>query len=303
MSVEVIQSGFRDLIDLNAQVRQLASGFRFTEGPVWHPNEQVLRFSDIPANQRWRWDGMNAELDFQPSNMGNGMTHDGDLNLIVCEHASSQLSLFRPDGTRQVLAAHFEGKELNSPNDVVVRSDGSIYFTDPWYGRMAQHYGVERPRELGWQGVFRLDSTQESGLKLVVGRDHFNQPNGLCFSPDEKQLYINDSEEMNIHVFDVKEDGTLSNPQVFAEGIIDEPFNGCPDGMKCDLLGNIWVTGPEGVWVFGPAGELLGKIKTPEYVANLHWGGEDWRTLFLCANTSLYSIETKTSPHIEPFMR
>jgi gluconolactonase len=236
----------------------------------------------------------------RPSNKANGLTYDADLNLIACEHATSSLVRFAPDGSRTVLASHFEGRELNSPNDVVVRSDGSIFFTDPWYGRMPV-YGVERPRELGFQGVYCLSPGREP--KLLVDRFLFGQPNGLCFSPDERLLYVNDTEKALIRVFHVRPDGTLTGGRLFAEGIKDDRKPGVPDGMKCDASGNVWVTAPGGLWVYAPDGRHIGKVDIPELAANLHWGGEDWRTLFVCATHSLYSIQTKIGPRNEPFMR
>ena len=201
MANEAVRPEFRRLIDEWAPVRQVGQGFTFTEGPVWHPRDHYLLFSDMPADVRRRWDRAGVREVMRPSNKANGLTYDRDLNLIACEHATSSLVRFRPDGGREVLATHFEGRELNSPNDVCVRSDGSIYFSDPWYGRMPV-YGVERPRQLGWQGVFRLRPGQVGGdPQLVVDRYMFSQPNGLCFSPDEKRLYVNDTEQANIRVF------------------------------------------------------------------------------------------------------
>ena len=228
------------------------------------------------------------------------MTYDADLNLVICEHATSSLVRLSPDGRREVLASHFEGKELNSPNDVCVRSDGTIYFTDPWFGRMP-HYGVERPRELGWQGVFRL--APDGKLHLAVDKRQFDQPNGLCFSPDESRLYINDTTRALIRVFDVAADGSLSHGRLFAQGIQSSREAGVPDGMKCDASGNIWVTAPGGIRVYSPRGGQLGTVRIPEMPANLHWGGQDWRTLFVCATTSVYAVETKVGANVEPFMR
>jgi gluconolactonase len=182
-----------------------------------------------------------------------------------------------------------------------VRSDGSIYFSDPWYGRMPV-YGVERPRQQGFQGVYRVPPGGGQPL-LVVDRNLFEQPNGLCFSPDEKLLYVNDTVRALIRVFDVHADGTLGTDRIFASGIRSELEPGVPDGMKCDSAGNIWVTAPGGVWVYSPSGALLGKVRVPELVANLHWGKSDWRTLFMCATHSLYAVRTKIGPRVEPFMR
>ncbi|WP_370311841.1 isochorismatase family protein [Sagittula sp.] len=304
MAHEALDPAFRKLIDEHAPVRQPGSGFIFTEGPIWHPVDHYLLFSDMPGDVRRRMDRAGVREVMTPSNKGNGMTYDADLNLLVCEHSTSSVARFRPDGTREVLASHFEGRELNSPNDIVVKSDGSIWFTDPWYGRMPG-FGVERPRDLGWQGVFRLPPNHRPGddPQLVVDRYLFTMPNGLCFSPDETRLYINDTEQANIRVYDVGPGGTLTNGRVFASGIRDSLKEGVPDGMKCDASGNVWVTAPGGLWVYEPGGKLIGKVAIPEKPANLHWGGEDWRTLYVAASTSVYAIPVKVGPRNEPFMR
>ena len=292
---------FAELIDLDAPVERLAGGFTFTEGPIWHPRDQYLLFSDMPADVRRRWDERGGVREvMKPSNKCNGMTYDANLGLIVCEHATSSLIRER-DGRRDVIASHFEGKELNSPNDVCVRSDGSIYFSDPWYGRMPV-YGVERPRRQGFQGVYRVPPGGGQP-QLVVDRNLFEQPNGLCFSPDERILYVNDTVRALIRAFDVNADGTLGPDRIFASGIRSELEPGVPDGMKCDASGNVWVTAPGGVWVYSRSGALLGKVKVPELVANLHWGKSDWRTLFMTATHSLYAVRTKVAAHTEPFMR
>jgi gluconolactonase len=197
MSHTSLRPEFEELVELDAPPVQVATDFMFTEGPVWHPVEQFLLFSDMPGDVRRRWDRHHGVVEVKrPANKCNGMTYDADLNLIVCEHATSLLVREKPDGTRQVLASHFEGKELNSPNDVCVRSDGSIYFSDPYYGRVPV-FGVERPRELGFQGVHRVPP-DGVGLQLLVDRDLFEQPNGLCLSHDEKLLYVNDRTDPRI---------------------------------------------------------------------------------------------------------
>jgi gluconolactonase len=293
-------SVFKELVDENVPLRVVGSGFDFTEGPIWHPRDQFLLFSDMPGDTRRCFDGKVIRERARPSNKGNGMTYDANLNLLVCEHSTSSVIRFvgGADGAREVLASHFEGKELNSPNDIVVGKDGAIYFTDPTYGRMPV-YGIERPTQLGFQGVYRI--AVDGALSLVVEKPLFTQPNGLCFSPDEHLLYVNDTEQANIRVFDVV-DGALVNMRFFASGISDPNMAGAPDGMKCDAQGNIWVTAPGGLWVYAPDGTLIGKVAVPEVVANLHWGGLDWRTLFITASTSLYAIDVKVGPHKEAFM-
>lgn len=302
MSHVVVKREFEELIDTWAAVSQVGTGFTFTEGPIWHPVDHYLLFSDMPADVRRRWDQRGGVREVKrPSNKCNGMTYDKDLNLIVCEHATSSLVRERPDGQREVIASHFDGHELNSPNDVVVKSDGSIYFSDPWYGRMPV-YGVERPRQLGFQGVYRIPPGGGEP-SLEVDRHMFDQPNGLCFSPDEHRLYVNDTVQALIRVFDVSTYGSLLNGRVFASGIVSEREPGLPDGMKCDARGNVWVTAPGGVWVYAPSGELIGKVRVPELVANLAWGGPDFQTLYMCATHSVYAVKTKVGPRLEPYMR
>jgi gluconolactonase len=292
---------FGDLIDPDAPIEQLGTGFTFTEGPIWHPVDHYLLFSDMPADVRRRWDARRGVSEVRrPSNKCNGMTYDADLNLIVCEHTTSSLVRERPNGRREVLASHFEKQELNSPNDVCVRSDGSIYFSDPYYGRVPV-FGVERPRQLGFQGVYRL-APEGGAPQLLVDRFMFDQPNGLCFSPDEKRLYVNDTVQALIRVFDVGADGSLSGPRIFATAIRSSEEAGLPDGMKCDARGNVWVTAPGGVWVYAPSGDLLGKVRVPELVANLAWGGADFQTLFMTSTHSIYTVATKVGPRHEPYM-
>ncbi len=295
---------FDELIDVNAPVVQLGAGFTFTEGPVWHPVEQHLLFSDMPADVRRRWtpDGKVVEV-LKPSQKGNGMTYDADLNLLVCEHASSSVARFPPDGSREVMCSHFEGRELNSPNDLCVKSDGSIYFTDPTYGRM-EHFGVPRPTQLGFQGVYMMRPGHRPGEEptLVVDRYTFTQPNGLCFSPCERFMWVNDTDQANIRRYDVLPDGRLGNPRIFASGIRDSSRPGLPDGMKADTSGNVWVTAPGGLWVYSFDGVLLGKIEVPLMAANLHWGTSSWDTLFICATTAVFSVKTRVRGRIEPFM-
>ncbi|MFK8032766.1 MAG: isochorismatase family protein [Hyphomicrobiales bacterium] len=304
MSHIAIDQQFNKLIDEYAPVAQLGTGFIFTEGPIWHPIEKHLLFSDMPGDVRRKWtpDGRIEEV-MRPSNKANGMTYDAGLNLLVCEHSTSSVVRFRPNGTREVLCSHFEGRELNSPNDICVKSDGTIYFTDPTYGRM-EHFGVPRQTQQGFQGVYMLrpDHVPGSEPTLVSDRYMFNQPNGLCFSPCERWMWVNDTDQANIRMFDVAQDGQLTNARIFASGIEDNLKPGRPDGMKADIEGNVWVTAPGGIWVYSFHGILLGKVSAPEMVANLHWGGDNWDTLFMTSSTSVYSVKTKIRSRNEPFM-
>ena len=306
MGVRANSDRLFELVDDNVEVEQLGTGFVFTEGPVWHPTEHHLLFSDMPGDTRRKWsEAAGVEEVMKPSFKCNGLTYDADLNLLVCEHVTSSVVRERPDGVRELLAFHWQGKYLNSPNDIVVGADGSIYFTDPWYGRFPG-FGIERERELGWQGVFRIPpGGGQDSLELIAAEDEFEMPNGLCFSPDGSLLYINDTPRAHIKVFDVRSDGSISDGRLFAEGIGSGKVEdgGLVDGMKCDEHGNVWVTGPGGVWVFDAAGEHLGVVEIPESVGNITFGGPDWTWLFVPASKSLYRVKTKVSGNREPYMR
>jgi gluconolactonase len=293
MAVAVRSEKLRELVDEDAVVEQVATGFTFTEGPIWMPDGS-LHFSDMPADKRRRWHpSVGVTVLRDPSNKCNGMTLDNDGNLLVCEHVTSSLVREKPDGTRETLATHWQGKELNSPNDVIVASDGSIIFTDPTYGRMPG-FGLEREQDLDIQGVYRLPA---GGGEIELLVDNFVQPNGLCFSPDESLLYINDTTRAHIRVFDVGPNHALSNSRVFAEniGTGDLATGELVDGMKIDEQGNVYVTGPKGVWVFGTDGEHLGTIEVPENVGNINWGDDDWRSLYIPASASVYRVRMKVA--------
>lgn len=287
------------LVEPGTRLERLGTGFQFTEGPIWHPEGEFLLFSDMPGDVRRRWDERSGVTEVRrPSNKGNGMTYDAEGNLIVCEHATSLVVRERPDGRREVLASHFEGKELNSPNDVVVATDGSIYFTDPPYGRN-EGFGMSRPRQLDFCGVYRIAPDGE--VQLVVERDEFQTPNGLCFGADEAVLYVDDTVGAEVKVFDVSASGALVNGRRFATGLSGPPA-GVPDGMKRDARGNIWVTGPGGIWVFAPDGTKLGVVEIPEVAANLNWGGPTWSDLYVTASTSLYRLRVNVSGSPSPYM-
>lgn len=289
MTAEIRDDLFRKVVGDETAVERLATGFDFTEGPIWHPREKHLTFSDMPGNHMRRWTAAGGVKTFRkPSNMANGNTYDRAGRMLSCEHATSQVTRTELDGTINVLATHYRGKQLNSPNDIVVKSDGRIYFTDPTYGRMA-YYGIERTPELDFRGVYRVEE-DGSGLTLLV--DDFAQPNGLCFSRDEKRLFINDTERGHIRAFDVGVDSLLSNGTVWAE--VKGTGNGAPDGMKIDRDGNLYCCGPGGLHVFSPDARSLGVIRVPEVVANFAWGDDDLLSIFLTASTSLYRVRTKT---------
>lgn len=284
---EVHDPAFHRLIPQETPIERIAGGFGFTEGPVWRGDH--LLFSDIPRNRIVRWrelpEGPEVTTFRYPSGNSNGLTLDRQGRLIACEHGNRRVSRTEPDGTVVSLAERYEGRRLNSPNDVVVRSDGGVYFTDPPYGLR----NLTEGKELPFQGVYRIEP--DGRLTLLV--DDFERPNGLAFSPDETVLYIDDSARRHIRAFDVRPDGTLANGRVFFD--MQSPDSGSPDGMKVDVQGNIFCTGPGGTWVITPAGRLLGRIITPEQPANLAWGGPDWSTLFITARTSVYRLRTATT--------
>jgi gluconolactonase len=275
---------FRQLVPENAGVEKLAGNFNFTEGPAWNPVHGFLVFSDIPASRIYRYDasGHRADVFRDPSGGANGNFYDSAGALYTCEHGGRRVCVQRPDGKIEVLADRYEGKLLNSPNDIVVKNDGTIWFTDPTYG--LNH----RPKEQTANNVYCLDPRSHE-LRAVVS--DFDEPNGLCFSPDESRLYIADSGQPRyVRVFDVSSDNRLLNGRVFCH--IDQ---GVPDGMRCDRHGNLFSTSGDSVQIFNPSGELLGRIPVPETPANLCFGGPDWNELYITAHTSLYHIKLTTA--------
>jgi len=267
----------------STEMQELASGFQFTEGPVWHPGGYLL-FSDIPASVIYRLDPGGSPSPWRsPSGNSNGLTLDRQGRLVACEHGNRRVSRTEADGTVVAIATHYDGKRLNSPNDVVVRSDGSVYFTDPPYGVR------EEAKELPFNGVYRLSA--DGALELLV--DDFDRPNGLAFSPDEQTLYVDDTTRRLIRAFDVAPDGSLANGRLFADMASDA--QGGPDGMKVDVTGNIYCTGPGGLWVYLPSGELIGRVTGPQLPANLAFGSPDRKTLYLTARTSVYALRTRTA--------
>ena len=275
------QKNLEEIVAPDAEVEKVVGGFEFTEGPVWHPDGFLL-FSDIPADTIYQWQKGEKTTFRRPSGNANGNTLDRSGRLVTAEHGNRRVSLTQNDGEIITLASRYQGKRLNSPNDLVVKSDGSIYFTDPPYGIKSEQ------EELGFYGVYRL--APDGTLTLLV--DDFVRPNGIVFSPDETQLYVNDSQEGHIRVFDVEPDGKLANGKLFAE--LEPPSKeGAADGMEVDMKGNIYSTGPGGVWILSSSGNLLGIIETPEVPTNLAWGDRDYKTLYITANTSVYRIPLK----------
>ena len=288
MTIEVINPQLTLPLSPNAAIEKIATGFVFTEGALWHGGQAFLLFSDIIGNQMHRWDAAGGLTSFrQPSSMANGNTWDRPGRLLTCEHATSRVTRTEPDGTITVLASHFEGRELNSPNDIVVKSDGAVYFTDPIFGRREPH-GVKRAPELDHSSVYRIDP-HTGALSRLSPR--LEQPNGLCFSPDESLMYVNDSPRKQIYVYAVQADGSLASSEsgkLFATLPGDEP--GVPDGMKVDTLGNVYCCGPGGIHVLTPQGERMARIRLPEKSCNFAFGDADYRTIYVTACTSVYRL-------------
>jgi gluconolactonase len=275
------QAEFDKLFPRDAKVQKIAGGLMFTEGPVWIPEKGggYLIFSDIPADELKRWDPAGGVKTFRkPSGSANGNTVDREGRLITAEHMG-RVSRTEKDGTVKTLVSTFEGKSLSSPNDVVVKSDGSIWFTDPDYGL------GKRQKETPGNWVYRYNPV---GSKLTAVVRDGDKPNGLCFSPDERTLYVADSgAPHHIRAFTVRANRTLTNARVFA--VIDK---GIPDGIRCDEGGRVWSSSGDGVQVFSPKGELIARVLLPEAAANPAFGGPNGRTLYATARTSLYSVET-----------
>ena len=286
-------SGLDAILEPGSAFEQVLTGFEFVEGPAWHPRKKLLVFSDIIGNTMYCWheDGDLAEFR-KPSYMANGNTWDREGRLLSCEHATSRISRTDQDGNYEVLVSHYEGCELNSPNDIVVKQDGSIYFTDPNSGR-TEKYGVARDQELDFQGVFRFDP-ETSELTLLI--DDFAKPNGLCFSQDESLLFVNDTDRQHIRVFDVLDDGSIANDRICAETGGDKP--GVADGMKVDSVGNLYCCGSGGIHVFDLSGARMGVIETPEVAANFTWGGDDLTDMYITATHSVYRLKMKVPGHV-----
>jgi gluconolactonase len=294
---EVHDPALHDLVAPDAPIDRVAGGLGFTEGPVWRGG--ALLFSDIPNKRiaRWRRLAEGPELTTFATGMSNGLTLDRQGRVLAAEHDGRRVSRVTDDGARTVLAERFQGKRLNSPNDIVVKSDGSIYFTDPPYAVQPSTPGVPRPaawwtqpmagKEQACHGVYRVAT--DGSLQLLV--DDFALPNGLAFSPDESVLYIDDSAHKHIRAFDVRPDGALARSRVLLDMASDDP--GVPDGLKVDVRGNVFCTGPGGIWVCRPEGKLLGRIVLPELPANLAWG-EDGSVLYVTARTGVYRLATRT---------
>lgn len=286
---EVIEPVFGSYVMGNAPVKQIGAGFDWTEGPVWFGDANCLLFSDIPNNRIMRWTpGSGVTTYRHPSNYANGQTRDREGRLITCEHGERRVTRTEHDGSITIIADSFDGKRLNSPNDVVCKSDGSIWFSDPHYGIMTDYEGHKAEQELPCH-VYRADPATG---KIDAMLTDFDCPNGLAFSPDESRLYVADTGVMfaddptqHIRVFGIGGDGSLSGGEVF-----HKVSPGLADGFRLDTDGNIWSSSADGVHCINPAGALIGKILIPEVVSNVCFGGRAKHQLFITASTSIYMI-------------
>jgi len=282
-TLEPLSPKFWDLMDRNAKLEKVATGFGFTEGPMWDP-AGFLYVSDETINKIFRVYPNGKKEEVIALGDPDGNTFDRQHRLIDCASVLRAIIEVTPEGKYKILADRYEGKKLNSPNDVIVGPDGALYFTDPNLDLVKGE-----KQEIPFQGVYRLD---ESGNLRLLTKDLI-QPNGLAFSPDGKRFYVDDDDKRNIRVYDVAADGTLSNGRIFGEEMGGKD-DGVPDGIKVDKSGSLFITGPKGIWVWDAKGNHLGTIVMPEQPANLTWGDKDYRTLYITATTSVYRLETKT---------
>jgi gluconolactonase len=286
--MNVIQQRVTELVDPGADAELLADGFVFAEGPVWSFRHSHLTFSDIPGDTMYRWDERaGARVYRKPSNFSNGLAYDADGALIACEHQTRRVTRETPEGL-QTVADTYGGRRLNAPNDVVVAPDGSLVFTDPHYG-LGEGFGGPAEQEQPVRGVYRIPPGGEP--ELLTG--DLEGPNGLALTPDGRTLYVDDSEQFHIRAFAVGPDWSLSGGEVLVD--LPREGEGVPDGLKLDLAGNIYCTGAGGVWICSPAGDLLGLIPFPEVAANVAWGDDDARTLYVTASTGLYRLRCKAT--------
>ena len=290
MPIEQAAPALERIVSQDQEVEWLGSGYgggAVAEGPLWWKEGGYLLFSDIGNNQRLKWaPGEGVSVFYEPTNNANGLTRDNQGRLIACEHGTRRVTRLEPDGSITVVAGSYQGRRLNRPNDVVVKSDGCIYFTDPWTNPAAPQQW-----DLNFAGVYRV--TPDLGTLTMLVRD-FLTPNGLAFSPDESVLYINDSRRRHIRAFDMQANGTLNlaSDRIFCD--LSGERSGVPDGMKVDVEGNVYCGGSGGIWVMDPSGKHLGTIVHGQpATTNIAWGGDDWKTLYITTRNTLASVQLK----------
>ena len=286
---ESLHPGFTDLVDMDSSLELIEEGFQFTEGPVWHARENCLYFSDIPADTLFRFStSKGIETVHHPSGFSNGLTLDKAGNILACEHQTRAITVYKK-GQKQILADHYQAKKLNSPNDLALSKNGMLYFSDPIYGLRAGNGGPAE-QELSFQGLF---SFQEGFTQPYLESSDFERPNGVALSYDQTTLYAIDTVKQHVRQFTIANDGHLQGGQVIME--LWGAGDARPDGMKLDRSGNFFVTGPEGIWVYRSDHTLLGKIHLAQKTANLAWGDEDRRSLYITSSHCLYRLRTKTT--------
>lgn len=290
MEIDRISPELDRIIDSSAPLDRVVHGIHFGEGPVWDKRTRQLFFVDILGNTIYKWKpGVGREVVMHPSGYADGMTLDREGRLIVAGWSSRNVWRLEKDGSQTMLATHFEGKKINAPNDIVMKSDGAIYFTDPAGGMMIPGMIAEDCQQyLDFNGVFRISPDGKALTKVVHEGE---TPNGLAFSPDENILYVNDTRHAHIRAFDVKSDGSLGAGRVIYNLVGKE--EGVADGMKVDTEGNIYCTGPGGIHILDPKGTLLGRLLISEHCTNFCWGDDDWRSIYITSHESVFRTRIK----------
>jgi gluconolactonase len=282
MDYDMAEPAFERIVARDTPLEVIAHDLSFGEGPVWNKRSGELFYTDIIGDTLWKWaPGQGNRIVMRPSHKANGMTYDRDGRLVVAGWSSRTVWRMALDGSVTTLASHLQGRKLNTPNDIVVAADGAVWFTDPTGGlnNMEMH-GEDVQRYLDFNGVYRI--APDGRIQLMI--EDCVYPNGLVFSPDERVLYVNDTRQALIRAFEVAADGAVGSPRVFYRLVGTEP--GVADGMKVDVEGNVYCTGPAGIHVIAPSGKLLGRIKLPGHCTNMAWGDADWRTMYVTTFTS-----------------
>ena len=292
LEIDMATPALKRLVGPHASFDQIARDLKFSEGPAWNRRTGEFFYTDIVGDTIWKWKpGVGHAIVMRPSRYANGLTFDQDGRLLVAGWGGRTVWRMEHDGSITTLAAHHQGKKLNSPNDIIVRSDGLIYFTDSFGGLCNVGMGFEDvQRYIDFAGVYCV---APDGTQLRVATPDVFYPNGLCFSPNEKLLYVNDSRFGLINVYEVRRDGMLGKGSLFYQAV--GPETGIPDGMKCDVEGNVYCTGPGGIHVIAPNGKLLGRLRIPDHTTNLGWGGDDWCSLYITTYYGVYRTRLRVA--------